>query len=108
MRRTAMFSATLAGLQQNHYEFYGMRNLAKVSLKPIIQEEGKVVKNYVIPKSLTNTYLVMKHREEKIEFMVNFITTILTQKKCKIIVFFNTCASVDFYTKLMANYLNKI
>lgn len=35
MRRTAMFSATLQSLQPKDYEFYGMRNLAKISLKPI-------------------------------------------------------------------------
>jgi superfamily II DNA/RNA helicase len=35
VRRTAMFSATLQGLQSEDYEFYGMRNLAKISLKSI-------------------------------------------------------------------------
>ena len=33
-----MFSATLQGLEQKHYEFYGMRNLAKISLKSIDKE----------------------------------------------------------------------
>lgn len=28
-----MFSATMQGLEQKDYEFYGMRNLAKISLK---------------------------------------------------------------------------
>jgi hypothetical protein len=35
MRRTAMFSATLQGMVQKNFEFFGMRNLAKISLKAI-------------------------------------------------------------------------
>ncbi len=30
-----MFSATLQGMQQKNFEFFGMRNLAKISLKAI-------------------------------------------------------------------------
>ena len=33
MRRTAIFSATLQGITQNDLKLYGMRNLAKISLK---------------------------------------------------------------------------
>lgn len=33
MRRTAIFSATLQGITQNDMKLYGMRNLAKISLK---------------------------------------------------------------------------
>ncbi len=35
LRRTALFSATLQGLQQKNLDFFGMRNLAKISLKAI-------------------------------------------------------------------------
>ena len=35
VRRTAMFSATLQGMQAKNFEFFGMRNLAKISLKAI-------------------------------------------------------------------------
>ncbi len=30
-----MFSATLQGMQQKNFQFFGMRNLAKISLKAI-------------------------------------------------------------------------
>jgi superfamily II DNA/RNA helicase len=33
MRRTAIFSATLQAITQNDLKLYGMRNLAKISLK---------------------------------------------------------------------------
>lgn len=35
LRRTAMFSATLQGMQQSNFDFFGMRNLAKITLKAI-------------------------------------------------------------------------
>lgn len=64
-----MFSATLQGMQQKNFEFFGMRNLAKISLKAIdtkVQDvataQPEKVKGYVIPKSLQNTYIVMKDR----------------------------------------------
>lgn len=41
VRRTAMFSATLSGLQTKDYEFYGMRNLAKISVKPMDRSKSK-------------------------------------------------------------------
>ncbi len=30
-----MFSATLQGMQQKNFDFFGMRNLAKITLKAI-------------------------------------------------------------------------
>ena len=59
-----MFSATLQSLQPKDYEFYGMRNLAKISLKPIektTNESSKVEEkaSYIIPGSLHNTYMAM-------------------------------------------------
>ena len=41
VRRTAMFSATLQSLKQEDYELYGMRNLAKISLKSMNKADGK-------------------------------------------------------------------
>jgi ATP-dependent RNA helicase DDX55/SPB4 len=63
-----MFSATLQGMQQKNFDFFGMRNLAKITLKAIDNAPSKTekpaesTKGYVVPKSLNNTYLVMKDR----------------------------------------------
>jgi superfamily II DNA/RNA helicase len=74
IRRTAMFSATLQTLNEKNFDFYGMRNLAKISLKqtsttstPNTQSSSALSstnedKKYIIPKSLTNTYLKMPSR----------------------------------------------
>ena len=108
IRRTAMFSATLQGMQQKNFDFFGMRNLAKITLKAIDNAPSKTekpaesAKGYVVPKSLTNTYLVMKDRLEKMHFLINFLQEKMNNSK--IIVFLSTCASVDYYTKMMNLY----
>jgi superfamily II DNA/RNA helicase len=81
MRRTAMFSATLQGMQQKNFDFFGMRNLAKITLKAIDNtnsgssnvNNSEKPKGYVVPKSLNNTYIVMKDRWEKMHFLINFL-----------------------------------
>jgi ATP-dependent RNA helicase DDX55/SPB4 len=88
-----------------------MRNLAKISLKAIdtkaqdvVNVQPEKVKGYVIPKSLQNTYIVMKDRLEKINFLISFLHENMT--KAKIIVFLSTCACVDYYTKLLDLYFS--
>jgi len=44
----------------------------------------------------------MPNRLEKISFLINFLRK--QMKNAKIIVFFSTCAAVDFYTKLFEEY----
>ena len=74
-----MFSATLQGMTQKHFDFFGMRNLAKITLKAIdhpsatTAKEVSQAKGYVVPKSLTNTYITMQDRLEKMHFLVNFL-----------------------------------
>lgn len=107
LRRTAMFSATLQGMQQKHFDFFGMRNLAKITLKAIDSGTGAKgasdkPQGYVVPKSLNNTYIVMKDRVEKVHFLINFLQEKMSSSK--IIVFLSTCASVDYYTKLLTSY----
>jgi hypothetical protein len=36
-----MFSATLQGMQQKNFDFFGMRNLAKITLKAIDNSSSK-------------------------------------------------------------------
>lgn len=55
----------------------------------------------MVPSTLFNEYILHKNRLEKIEFLINFI---LHNKDEKTIIFLNTCSSVDYYTKLFANF----
>lgn len=108
MRRTAIFSATLQDITQNDLKLYGMRNLAKISLKTtqLKEEQKKASKGtpkivsatvapescYAIPESLTNEYVVVANRSAKLEYLVNYL-----RKHCassKAIIFLSTCACV--------------
>ena len=51
----------------------------------------------MVPDTLSNQYLIVDNRVEKIIFLLNFM---VINKNQKVIVFFNTCCSVDFYLKL--------
>lgn len=46
----------------------------------------------------------MKDRLEKMHFLINFLQEKMGNSK--IIVFLSTCASVDFYTKVLTSYFN--
>jgi ATP-dependent RNA helicase DDX55/SPB4 len=46
----------------------------------------------------------MKDRLEKVNFLISFLQE--KMNNAKIIVFFSTCACVDYYTKLLALYFN--
>ena len=46
-----MFSATLQGMQQKNFEFFGMRNLAKITLKAIDNSQPKKTKKNEESKS---------------------------------------------------------
>lgn len=51
-----------------------------------------------LPKGLSNYYLICPTRAEKFSFLINFMNS---HKEEKIILFFNTCASVNYYHKLL-------
>jgi superfamily II DNA/RNA helicase len=55
----------------------------------------------MVPETLKNEYFLAKDRMEKMTLLLNFL---LGSKSLKIIVFLNTCASVDFYFKILSNY----
>lgn len=52
-----------------------------------------------IPESLENVFTIYPKRIQKILAVINFIRT---NQKLKTIVFLNTCASVQYYSKLFA------
>ncbi|EGR30468.1 hypothetical protein IMG5_131190 [Ichthyophthirius multifiliis] len=74
-RRTGLFSATLRESADNQ--------------------------NYIIPNTLKNEYFLVQNRFEKIGFLVSFLSLFQNEK---IIVFLNTCASVDFYQKIFCQF----
>ena len=103
-RRTGLFSATLSGIDKQDLLKLGMRNPVKIDLKVSRQkqaanEEKKEEVNENIPLSLKNYYGSFKTREEKFYYLLDFL---LDKKNDKIILFFNTCASVSFYHKLLS------
>lgn len=47
----------------------------------------------------------MENRQQKMAFLFAFLSKYLQNSKT--IVFFNTCASVDFYTKLLNEFFKR-
>lgn len=56
-----------------------------------------------MPSTLANYYKVVPKRIHKFAILANYL---VAHKDHKIIVFFNTCDSVDFYHKVFRNYVN--
>ena len=56
-----------------------------------------------VPTTLSNFYKVVPSRLHKIVLLANYLTL---HKDQKIIVFFNTCDSVDFYFKVFTKYVS--
>nr|QBK46521.1 DExD/H box RNA helicase 28 [Philasterides dicentrarchi] len=97
-RRTSLFSATLTSQKLTNLIKFGLRNPVKVSLKHNNQD-GEQKNTYMIPATLFNEYILLENRKEKIQFLVNFL---LADEEQKTILFLNTCASVDYYSKLLS------
>lgn len=56
-----------------------------------------------MPKNLTNYYQIFDTRLKKFLFLISFLKK---NRNKKIIVFFNTCKCVDFYSMLIEKYLS--
>jgi len=102
MRRTGLFSATAVGLKE-WVPRAGLRNPVwvnvavtatdRTSQQQLTDGDGPKHKDQATPASLTNYYLVTP-QVEKFSRLVEFLTS---HKDEKVIVFFLTCASVEFY-----------
>jgi len=57
-----------------------------------------------IPEKLVNYYKIYDNRIDKIKFVINYIEE---KSDHKTIVFFNTCASVVYYHKLLTAYFKR-
>eukprot|EP00536_Pseudo-nitzschia_multiseries_P003945 jgi/Psemu1/237110/estExt_Genewise1.C_630045 len=99
MRRTGIFSATTTFTSNKSIkpllQRAGMRNpvLINVQNQALTKSGKQSESNTYTPTSLTNYYLVTK-LEDKISRLVCFLQS---HRHQKIIVFFLTCACVDFY-----------
>jgi superfamily II DNA/RNA helicase len=51
-----------------------------------------------VPDSLENQYMICKNRLHKIEVLFSML---LENNESKMMIFLNTCASVDFYSKII-------
>lgn len=91
MRRTGLFSATSSTTSsiQTLMTRAGLRNPVQVH----VQLSSSKDKDQATPSLLTNYYLTCP-LEEKLSRLVSFLQS---QKDCKIMVFFLTCACVEFF-----------
>ena len=93
-RRTSLFSAT----QTTEIEAFvraGLRNPVQVVVREKQKFENTVKRT---PDSLSNFY-IMCDADEKLKRLV---TLLRAHREEKFIIFFNTCACVDYFTKLFA------
>ena len=98
-RRTGLFSATLNEVNVKELIRYGLRNPVKIKLKNNTEEKMR----FSVPVKLENSFLVFEKRIEKLFFVLNFIKF---HRDKKIMIFLNTCKSVDFYSKIFSEFLN--
>ncbi len=98
-RRTGLFSATLSQQQEQDKDFLqkmGLRNPVSIRQHKHQQEEEKVQNS--LPENLLNYYCVVENRVDKLMFTLDYLQR---HPEYKTILFFNTCASVRFYYKMI-------
>ncbi|XP_002157158.1 ATP-dependent RNA helicase DDX55 [Hydra vulgaris] len=99
-RRTSLFSATQTDKVESFIRA-GLRNPVQV----LVREKKKLVTEISrTPDSLQNYYFVSEGKE-KLRNLVSFLRLHRDEKN---IVFFNTCASVDYFSKLLTIILKTI
>lgn len=93
-RRTGLFSATMTNAV-NELIRTGLRNPVKVTVKV---ESTASSGEQKIPESLTIHYHVAGH-EDRLAFLLNYLDS---THRTKTIVYFGTCACVDYYAKAVS------
>ncbi|EER09221.1 ATP-dependent RNA helicase dbp7, putative [Perkinsus marinus ATCC 50983] len=107
-RRTCLFSATLAGAEiKQLVRKAGLRNPVHVNAftrdrtgVAFVNPVGNPSTTYDLPKGLENYYKVMPQRE-KLAWMKRFVESRTKGNSSKILVFFLTCASVDYHYAIL-------
>ena len=85
-RRTGLFSATLKHTMEDEYSYLCLRNPLKISLRDSV------------PQTLDN-YFAFVGEEEKLSVLVHLLKSDFKDKK--VLVFFATCAMVDYFMLLL-------
>lgn len=93
-RRTGLFSATQTDELENLIRA-GLRNPVRINVKEKKRDDGKMEQR--TPSTLENFYMIVES-DEKFNQMMNFIQA---RKKEKIMIFFSTCAGVDYFSKML-------
>ncbi|XP_059172002.1 ATP-dependent RNA helicase DDX55-like [Physella acuta] len=99
LRRTGLFSATQTDEVEKLIRA-GLRNPLQITVKEKPNKAGNIQKT---PSSLENYYMLVEG-DEKFSQLVRFLQE---HKKDKIMVFFSTCASVDYFSKCLQQILKK-
>ena len=99
LRRTGLFSATQTK-QLDLLVRAGLRNPVVVTIKQNKMEEGSEVIS--TPKELINYYTICS-ADKKIPMLINFLKEQTPSAKC--IIFFLTCACVEYFTALLNKLL---
>ena len=94
-----MFSATLGEIEFKEFLKVGMRNPVAINLKVKRKKtvDGDQTKTFMVPKTLENYYTTSATREDKIILLIAFLRR---HPREKMMLFLNTCSSVDYYHKL--------
>ncbi|XP_013082410.2 ATP-dependent RNA helicase DDX55-like [Biomphalaria glabrata] len=100
LRRTGLFSATQTDEVQNLIRA-GLRNPLQIKVKEKPSLSGSSQKT---PMMLKNYYMLVE-ADEKFSQLVHFLQH---HKKEKIMIFFSTCACVDYFSKCLQQILKKM
>jgi ATP-dependent RNA helicase DDX55/SPB4 len=105
-RRTGLFSATMTDAIGELIRT-GLRNPVRVTVK--VEHAGSSIADSRVPTNLSIHYRILPSFEAKMQFFIDFV---LKQQALdnpmagkKIIVYFATCACVDFFSKMLKAYL---
>ncbi|XP_061173659.1 ATP-dependent RNA helicase DDX55-like [Saccostrea echinata] len=93
-RRTGLFSATQTDELENLIRA-GLRNPVRINVKEKKKADGKIEQR--TPSTLKNFYMTVES-DQKFNQMMNFVQA---RKNEKIMIFFSTCAGVDYFSKVL-------
>ncbi|XP_062578268.1 ATP-dependent RNA helicase DDX55-like [Saccostrea cucullata] len=97
-RRTGLFSATQTDELENLIRA-GLRNPVRINVKEKKKASDKIDQR--TPSTLKNFYMTVES-DQKFNQMMNFVQA---RKNEKIMIFFSTCAGVDYFSKVLQTLL---
>ncbi|TIA86898.1 hypothetical protein E3P99_03531 [Wallemia hederae] len=104
-RRTGLFSATMTD-QLSNLIAIGLRNPSKIVVKVTSKSNKHELEERRTPAELTNTYTVVQQRD-KLAKLLRLLQKEVEDGKQKMIVYFPTCATVDYIYNVMKNMPKK-